>query len=70
MPRWVILVLSLACGVAVSTIYFPQAISSLVAADLGVSWARRPSSSRRPSSGTRPASSSSSPSATGSRTAR
>ena len=37
MPRWVILVLSLACGVAVSTIYFPQAISSLVAADLGVS---------------------------------
>ena len=37
MPRWVILVLSLACGVGVSTIYFPQAISSLVAADLGVS---------------------------------
>ncbi|WP_262060221.1 MFS transporter [Streptomyces sp. STR69] len=36
-PRWVILVLSLACGVGVSTIYFPQAISSLVAADLGVS---------------------------------
>jgi predicted MFS family arabinose efflux permease len=33
----VILVLSLACGVGVSTIYFPQAISSLVAADLGVS---------------------------------
>ncbi|MCX4816198.1 MFS transporter [Streptomyces sp. NBC_01239] len=38
-PRWVILVLSLACGVGVSTIYFPQAISSLVAADLGVSTA-------------------------------
>ncbi|MET7571690.1 MFS transporter [Streptomyces sp. NPDC005492] len=37
MPRWVILVLSLACGVGVSTIYFPQATSSLVAADLGVS---------------------------------
>ncbi len=37
MPRWVILVLSLACGVGVSTIYFPQAISSLVAADLDVS---------------------------------
>lgn len=37
MPRWVILVLSLACGVGVSTIYFPQAISSLVAADLRVS---------------------------------
>ncbi|MFI6623388.1 MFS transporter [Streptomyces sp. NPDC050528] len=36
-PRWVILVLSLACGVGVSTIYFPQSISSLVAADLGVS---------------------------------
>ncbi|SOD90216.1 MFS transporter [Streptomyces sp. Ag109_G2-15] len=35
-PRWVILVLALACGVGVSTIYFPQAISSLVAADLGV----------------------------------
>lgn len=37
MPRWVILVLSLACGVGVSTIYFPQAISSLVASDLHVS---------------------------------
>ncbi|WP_427917466.1 MFS transporter [Streptomyces sp. cg40] len=36
-PRWVILVLSLACGVGASTIYFAQAISSLVAADLGVS---------------------------------
>ncbi|WP_235455337.1 MFS transporter [Streptomyces olivochromogenes] len=35
-PRWVILVLALACGVGVSTIYFPQAISSLVAADLNV----------------------------------
>ncbi|MGW2420526.1 MFS transporter [Streptomyces sp. NPDC001709] len=34
--RRVILVLALACGVSVSTIYFPQAISSLIAADLRV----------------------------------
>ncbi|MEV6805537.1 MFS transporter [Streptomyces sp. NPDC051132] len=35
-PRRVILVLALACGVSVATIYFPQAISSLIAADLRV----------------------------------
>ncbi|MER6732126.1 MFS transporter [Streptomyces puniciscabiei] len=35
-PRRVILVLALACGVSVSTIYFPQAISSLIAADLHI----------------------------------
>ncbi|MFF8730949.1 MFS transporter [Streptomyces sp. NPDC015171] len=36
-PRRVILVLALACGVSVATIYFPQAISALIAADLRVS---------------------------------
>lgn len=35
-PHRVILVLALACGVSVATIYFPQAISSLIAADLHV----------------------------------
>ncbi|MGJ5749435.1 putative MFS family arabinose efflux permease [Streptomyces puniciscabiei] len=35
-PRRVILVLALACGVSVSTIYFPQAISSLIATDLDI----------------------------------
>src|SRR5882724_6250631 len=32
-----ILLLAIACGVAVANVYFPQAISSLIAADLGVS---------------------------------
>ncbi len=36
LPRGALLVLSLACGVAVANIYFPQAISTLTAADLGV----------------------------------
>jgi predicted MFS family arabinose efflux permease len=37
MSRWVILLLALACGVAVGNIYFPQAISPLVASGLHVS---------------------------------
>ncbi|MFF9584585.1 MFS transporter [Streptomyces achromogenes] len=35
-PRRVILALALACGVSVATVYFPQAISALIAADLNV----------------------------------
>ncbi|MDX6352852.1 MAG: hypothetical protein QOF84_7642 [Streptomyces sp.] len=37
LSRWVIFVLSLACGVGVANIYFPQAISSLIADSLHVS---------------------------------
>lgn len=35
--RWVIFILALTCGVAVGNIYFPQAVSPLVADGLGVS---------------------------------
>ena len=34
--RWLLLLLALTCGVAVGNVYFPQAISPLVATDLGV----------------------------------
>ncbi|MFE9426552.1 MFS transporter [Kitasatospora sp. NPDC006697] len=36
LSRALILLLALACGVAVSTIYFPQAVSPLIAHDLGL----------------------------------
>ncbi len=37
LPRWLIFVMALACGVGVSNLYFPQAISPLIAHDLAVS---------------------------------
>jgi len=37
LPRALVLVLALACGVAVSNVYFPQAITPLIAAGLNVS---------------------------------
>jgi predicted MFS family arabinose efflux permease len=37
LPRWLIFVMALACGVGVSNLYFPQAVTPLIASDLAVS---------------------------------